>query len=137
MLNVLSVLSMCAGTMAICAETPIQPRRIVGLEYPRLARLANAGGRIVLRFAVSSDGKVERVDIEQGHPLLAGAASECLRKWTYQACPETGGSRCNLRIHFDFILEGLCASELCPSSFTFDFPDTVTVRSTRAKAIID
>jgi TonB family protein len=56
--------------------------------YPELARHANIGGIVKLEATIAANGQVKNVKILGGHPLLAGAAEDALRRWKYE--PSSG-----------------------------------------------
>lgn len=53
-------------------------------EYPPLARQARISGVVRLIGTISKDGKIENLQVVSGHPLLAHAAIEAVKQWTYQ-----------------------------------------------------
>jgi protein TonB len=52
--------------------------------YPPLARQARIQGTVQLRAIISKTGAIERLMLESGHPMLAGAAIDAVRKWRYR-----------------------------------------------------
>jgi protein TonB len=52
--------------------------------YPPLARQARIEGAVQLRAIISKSGTIERLALESGHPMLAGAALEAVRQWRYR-----------------------------------------------------
>lgn len=56
----------------------------VSPEYPIAAKAAHIEGVVVLRAIVDKEGKVKKVDVVQGHPLLVDAAMEAVRQWRYK-----------------------------------------------------
>ncbi len=53
-------------------------------EYPALARQARIQGSVVLRALISRDGRIENLQVLNGHPMLAPAAVEAVRQWRYR-----------------------------------------------------
>ncbi len=53
-------------------------------EYPPLARLARIQGRVRLEAIIAKDGTIADLKVMSGHPLLAEAALEAVRRWRYQ-----------------------------------------------------
>jgi protein TonB len=53
-------------------------------EYPLLARQARIQGTVVLRAIISREGRIEKLQVVSGHPLLAPAAIEAVRQWRYR-----------------------------------------------------
>jgi len=62
-----------------------EPRRIRGAApvYPELARRAGVAGKVVLECVIDTDGRVTDLRIMSGHPLLADAALDAVRRWVY------------------------------------------------------
>jgi periplasmic protein TonB len=52
--------------------------------YPQLARQARVQGVVVLRAVISSDGRIENLQVISGHPLLVPAAIDAVRQWRYR-----------------------------------------------------
>jgi protein TonB len=52
--------------------------------YPPLARQARIQGAVRLRAIISKAGTIERLTLESGHPMLAGAALDAVRQWRYR-----------------------------------------------------
>ncbi|MGA8154218.1 MAG: energy transducer TonB [Terriglobales bacterium] len=53
-------------------------------EYPPLARQARIQGTVVLRAVISTEGRIENLQVLSGHPLLVPAAMEAVRQWRYR-----------------------------------------------------
>jgi protein TonB len=53
-------------------------------QYPPLARQARIQGAVQLRAVISKAGTIERLTLESGHPMLAGAAVDAVRQWRYR-----------------------------------------------------
>jgi periplasmic protein TonB len=62
-----------------------EPRRIHGTApgYPELARRAHVEGKVVLECVIDVDGRVTDLRVMSGHPLLAEAALDAVRRWVY------------------------------------------------------
>jgi TonB family protein len=119
------------------AGSEIAPLRIVGLQYPRLAHLAVIQGRVELAAVVSTDGAVKEVRTISGHPLLIEAARDSLRQWRFKNCPSSG-TQCSAKVTFVFVLEKeSCDLDRCPNDIQIDLPNTVTIKSKPARAIIN
>jgi len=56
----------------------------IQLEYPSLARQARIQGTVLLQAQISKDGKVEKLQLISGHPMLAPAAIEAVKQWIYK-----------------------------------------------------
>lgn len=71
----------------------------VAPPYPELARRLNISGVVKVEVTVAANGSVKNTKLIGGHPLLAAAALEALKKWRYEAGPqETTGI---VEFHFD------------------------------------
>ena len=52
-------------------------------SYPALARINYIGGRVQLLVTIGCRGKVEEIHVVHGHPFLAVAALDAIRRWVY------------------------------------------------------
>jgi len=53
-------------------------------DYPRLARETGAKGVVELMATIGVDGKVKKVTVVRGHPMLVKAASDAVMQWLYK-----------------------------------------------------
>lgn len=53
-------------------------------KYPSLARQARIQGQVSLRAIISHDGRIENLQVVNGHPLLVQAAIDAVRQWRYR-----------------------------------------------------
>lgn len=53
-------------------------------EYPKLARQMGVKGSVELVATIGTDGRVKKVTVEKGHPLLTKAASDAVMQWVYK-----------------------------------------------------
>jgi TonB family protein len=61
-------------------------------NYPELAKRMNISGTVKLQIVVAANGTVKNAKIVGGHPLLANAASDAVKKWRFEpASEETTG----------------------------------------------
>ena len=67
------------------AKSRVQP------EYPELARKMNITGTVKVEVVVAPNGKVKEAKVVGGHPLLANAALEAVKKWHYELWPGASG----------------------------------------------
>jgi periplasmic protein TonB len=51
--------------------------------YPEIARTARISGIVVLQAIIDEDGRVESIEVLEGHPILAQAAVEAVKQWQY------------------------------------------------------
>jgi protein TonB len=52
--------------------------------YPIPAKAARIEGTVHLQAIISKGGRIERLQVLDGHPMLAGAALEAVRQWRYR-----------------------------------------------------
>jgi TonB family protein len=88
-------LVVCVGLLAIAtgagvpvadAADPEPPRAVakrVMPAYPDMARKVRAIGKVKLSVLVTTEGKVKRVDVIGGHPVLVVAASDAAKQWLF------------------------------------------------------
>jgi TonB family protein len=55
--------------------------------YPELARRMSLQGVVKLDALVAPDGTVEAAEVKGGHPVLAPAALEAVRRWKWESAP--------------------------------------------------
>ena len=67
-------------------------------EYSDLLRRAQIGGLVRLKATVSPDGKVTKVEVVGGNPILAESAVAAVQKWKY--APEAGQTTEEVSISF-------------------------------------
>ena len=56
--------------------------------YPELARRMSLTGVVKILVTVSANGSVKDAKLVGGHPLLANAALDAVKRWRYEAGPE-------------------------------------------------
>lgn len=67
-------------------------KRIISNEipkYPPIAKMARAGGGILVNILVSEMGEVECAEVKFGHPLLRDAILNAVRKWKFEKATTT------------------------------------------------
>jgi TonB family protein len=60
------------------AKTKVQP------SYPDLARKMNITGTVKVEVVVAPNGTVKEARVIGGHPVLANAALEAVKKWRFE-----------------------------------------------------
>jgi TonB family protein len=60
------------------AKNKVQP------EYPELARRMNITGTVKVEVVVAPNGSVKTAKVIGGHPLLANAALDAVKKWRFE-----------------------------------------------------
>jgi protein TonB len=52
-------------------------------EYPAMARQMKLVGTVMVDVFIDTGGKVEKVQVVRGNPLLTSAAATALKRWTF------------------------------------------------------
>jgi TonB family protein len=90
-----AMLSMAAGVRAQQAAPSDIVRRAkskVAPVYPELARKMNIIGTVKVEVVVAPNGSVKDAKVVGGHPVLAGAALDAVKKWKFEpAATESTG----------------------------------------------
>jgi TonB family protein len=55
--------------------------------YPELARKMNLAGTVKVQVVVAPNGTVKEAKVVGGHPVLANAALDAVRKWRFEPAP--------------------------------------------------
>jgi TonB family protein len=63
------------------AKSKVQP------VYPDLARKMNITGTVKVQVVVAANGTVKDAKIVGGHPVLASAALDAVKKWRFEPAP--------------------------------------------------
>src|SRR5437660_10112253 len=56
--------------------------------YPAVAKRMNITGTVKIEVLVAANGTVKTAKVLGGHPLLANAAVDAVRKWRFEAASE-------------------------------------------------
>ena len=84
------------------------------IVYPPLARQTRISGTVVAKVSVTTDGKVDQVEIVGGHPLLQQVVVDSLKQWTFSAQPgepRTFEMRCEFALNYSPSPRGALAIE--------------------------
>ena len=74
--------------------------------YPALAKTARVEGIVVLEGTINPQGKVEKLHVVSGHPMLVDAAIEAVKKWRYRPAKLNGEIIfCPVHVQVQFLLE--------------------------------
>jgi TonB family protein len=74
------------GDIGRRAKTKVQP------VYPELARKMNIAGTVKVEVVVAPNGTIKDAKVVGGHPVLANAALDAVRKWRFEpASVESSG----------------------------------------------
>ena len=57
------------------------------VAYPATARQMHLAGTVRLEVLIGASGKVKKVDVVGGNPVLAAAAVDAVRDWTWEPAP--------------------------------------------------
>ena len=115
---------------------PMQVKRVVGLSYPSQALIEGVQGKVQLTAVISRNGSVESVRVLTGAEALASAAEEALKMWRFDPCTAAGG-KCETTVVFSFLIgDEHCDGPKCPDQCSFDLPNMVEVRSSRARGTV-
>ena len=79
------LLVLCSGLLFAEQRKPSSKNRPVA--YPETARQMHLAGTVRLDVLVAANGKVKKVEILGGNPVLAYAAVQTVRDWTYEPGP--------------------------------------------------
>ena len=95
-LGLLLILGGAAGRKSLVwgqeAEVARKLKNKVAPIYPELARRMNISGVVKVQITVDKTGMVKNSKLVGGHPILANAAIDAVRKWRYEgAAEETTG----------------------------------------------
>ncbi|MBV9889102.1 MAG: energy transducer TonB [Acidobacteria bacterium] len=66
--------------------------------YPEIARRMNLMGIVKIKATIGPDGRVKRVDVIGGHPLLTDAAVDAVKRWKYAS----GKTETEVELEFHF-----------------------------------
>ncbi len=53
-------------------------------QYPEVAKSARLQGTVLLKVAISPEGKISHVGVVSGHPMLVTAAISAVKQWEYK-----------------------------------------------------
>jgi TonB family protein len=63
------------------AKSKVEP------TYPELAKKMNITGVVRVQVVVAANGTVKEAKVVGGHPLLANAALDAVKKWRFEPAP--------------------------------------------------
>jgi TonB family protein len=69
-------------------ELPRKVKTRVAPIYPQLARQMNIAGIVKVQVTVAANGSVKTTKLVGGHPLLANAAMDAIKKWRFDTGPD-------------------------------------------------
>lgn len=87
----LAVVAMVAGAGTLCTRAQDSDTEIVRRAkskvqpvYPDLARKMNITGTVKVQVVVAPNGTVKDAKVVGGHPVLASAALDAVKKWRFE-----------------------------------------------------
>lgn len=83
------IIAIVFAGLCFAESGPRKLTRRVEPQYPELAKRMNASGTVRMKVVVAKDGTVTDVAVLGGHPLLAAAAEDAVRKWRYEPGAES------------------------------------------------
>ena len=98
-------LLLIGGWAASCAplargqDIDRKPKIKVAPVFPELARRMNITGVVKIQITVATNGSVKNIKLVGGHPVLATAAIDAVRKWRFEAGPQESTGL--VEFHFD------------------------------------
>lgn len=57
-------------------------------EYPVIAKQLHLQGKVRIEVTVAADGHVVSTKVLGGHPVLANAAMDAIKKWRFEPAPK-------------------------------------------------
>ena len=94
-----ALLGLTAITAAGQEESSRKIKSQVAPTYPELARKMNITGTVKVQIIVAPNGTVKNAKVIGGHPVLANAAMDTVRKWRYE--PAKDETTTVVEFHFD------------------------------------
>lgn len=84
----LAVYAMCPPVSRAQEEITRKVKTKVQPTYPELAKRMSISGVVKLQVVVAVNGAVKSTKVLGGHPLLATAATDAIKKWRFEAGSE-------------------------------------------------
>ena len=81
-------------------DSVLHPLKTVNPEYPKIAKLRQVEGEVLLRLQVSPEGNVKQVSTVSGNVLLREAAERAAWQWRYPATQLSSSRPTLVRIIF-------------------------------------
>jgi TonB family protein len=83
MKSVLIAVAMFIAAGTCSAQVALLPRHMVTPVYPPIGKTAHVTGKVVLLVTIQADGRVSKVDVTSGPPLLQKNAVENVKLWVF------------------------------------------------------
>src|SRR5262249_53835309 len=72
------------GNVLFADHPDIYPLQLNPVRYLPLARQTRISGQVVVRFVITEDGSVKKVELLRGHPLLKQSVLDAVPQWKFQ-----------------------------------------------------
>jgi protein TonB len=72
------------------ATLPAQLIKKVPPTYPQIAAIARTKGKVELSATVNKDGKIGKITVTSGNPMLRDAAISAVKQWVYKPATRNG-----------------------------------------------
>jgi TonB family protein len=117
----LRVVLLCCASSVLVAQTISSPLIVdehtaeqhqlshVGPVYPPIAKAAHVRGDVKIQLGIDATGRVVSTNILSGPPMLVGAATDAVRRWTYAPFMQDGhavAARTVVTVPFNLNLPG-------------------------------
>lgn len=66
------------------SQGTLKPKLKVTPMYPRSAKARGLRGNVVIQVMIGTNGKVQKMELRQGHRELGIAAMDAIRYWRYE-----------------------------------------------------
>lgn len=90
--GLLLILGCVAGTVPLVQgqeqEIARKLKTKVAPTYPELARRMGISGIVKVQITVDKNGSIKNSKLVGGHPILASAALDAVKKWRYESAAE-------------------------------------------------
>ena len=104
--------------------------KVVSMQYPRIAAMAQITGAAVLRVRIDGTGAVLSAEGLSGHPILIKAAAANMKLWRFST-GQSGGEKTGSVFDFTYVFElkGASFATAQCSELTYEYPSKVTIVS--------
>jgi TonB family protein len=136
-LGILGMAFMSFSVHSLFAQ-PLIPKRIVGMDYPHLARAARIEGKVEVVCTLKADGSVASTRVnEEAHPILADAAKENASMWIFMADTDKSQLSQSITLIYSFKMQYKVPQPMDATApyhrparqFVFEYPSSVKINS--------
>jgi TonB family protein len=105
-------------------SSALQPLKTKRPDYPPEAREKRLQGQVWLKVVISETGAVEHAEVMSGDPVLANAAVDAVKQWTFKPFIKDGKAvKVFTKLPFDFFFNSYLADKNFP-------PDQIVIAET-------